>query len=38
MWKIERMTKDNRALEQSNVELRKAVADTKTENLEVGFV
>lgn len=34
-WKIERLTKENRALELQNTELRKQVQDVKTENLEV---
>ncbi|KAG2499296.1 hypothetical protein HYH03_002874 [Edaphochlamys debaryana] len=34
-WKIERLTKDNRALELANTELRKELAEVKGENLEV---
>ncbi|KAG2443036.1 hypothetical protein HYH02_009451 [Chlamydomonas schloesseri] len=34
-WKIERLTKDNRALEVANTELRKELQDVKSENLEV---
>lgn len=34
-WKIERVTKENRALELQNVELRKQAADVRAENLEV---
>jgi hypothetical protein len=34
-WKIERLIKDNRALELANTELRKELGDVKTENLEV---
>jgi centrosomal protein CEP290 len=34
-WKIERVTKENRALELQNVELRKQSADVRAENLEV---
>lgn len=34
-WKIERLTKDNRALEVANTELRKELQDVKGENLEV---
>lgn len=34
-WKIERVTKENRALELQNVELRKRSADVRAENLEV---
>ncbi len=34
-WKIERMIKENRALELQNVELRKQAQDVKSENLEV---
>ncbi len=35
-WKIERLTKDNRALELANTELRKELQDVKQENLEAG--
>ncbi|GFH21646.1 uncharacterized protein HaLaN_18998, partial [Haematococcus lacustris] len=34
-WKIERLAKENRALEVANTELRKTVQEVKTENLEV---
>ncbi|GIL72907.1 hypothetical protein Vretifemale_3051 [Volvox reticuliferus] len=34
-WKIERLTKDNRALEVANTELRKDLQTVKEENLEV---
>jgi len=34
-WKVERVTKENRALELQNVELRKQAADVRAENLEV---
>jgi centrosomal protein CEP290 len=35
-WKIERLTKDNRALEASNCELRVQLEALKEENLQVG--
>jgi hypothetical protein len=35
-WKIERLTKDNRALEASNCELRAQLEALKEENLQVG--
>lgn len=34
-WKIERLTKDNRALEASNCELRAQLEALKEENLQV---
>lgn len=34
-WKIERLTKDNRALEASNCELRMQLDAVKEENLQV---
>ena len=34
-WKIERMVRDNRALELQNTELRNQLQEVKTENLEV---
>ena len=34
-WKIERMARDNRALELQNTELRSQLHEVKTENLEV---
>lgn len=34
-WKIERLAKDNRALEAANVELRSQVETTRDENLQV---
>lgn len=34
-WKIDKLTKENRALELANTELRKQVQDVKSENLEV---
>jgi hypothetical protein len=34
-WKIERLTKDNRALEASNCELRAQLETVKEENLQV---
>lgn len=34
-WKIDRLTKDNRALEAANMELRAKVAEVKAENLQV---
>lgn len=34
-WKIERLTKDNRALEASNCELRSQLDAIKEENLQV---
>ena len=34
-WKIERMVRDNRALELQNTELRNQLLEVKTENLEV---
>lgn len=37
-WKIERLTKDNRALEASNCELRSQVDTIKEENLQVGLL
>jgi hypothetical protein len=36
-WKIERLTKDNRALEASNCELRAQLETVKEENLQVGL-
>lgn len=35
-WKIERLTKDNRALEASNCELRSQLDAIREENLQVG--
>lgn len=35
-WKIDRLTKDNRALEAANVELRSKLEELKDENLQVG--
>jgi hypothetical protein len=35
-WKIERLTKDNRALEAANVELRARLDELRDENLQVG--
>lgn len=37
-WKIERLTKDNRALEASNCELRAQLEALKEENLQVRLV
>jgi len=34
-WKVERVTKENHALELQNVELRKQAADVRAENIEV---
>ena len=34
-WKIERIARDNRALELQNTELRSQLQEVKTENLEV---
>ena len=34
-WKIERLTKDNRALAAANTELRSKIDDVKEENLQV---
>jgi hypothetical protein len=35
-WKIERLTRDNRALEAANVELRARLDELRGENLQVG--
>jgi hypothetical protein len=35
-WKIERLTKDNRALEAANMELRARLDELRDENLQVG--
>jgi hypothetical protein len=35
-WKIDRLTRDNRALEATNCELRRRMEETRAENLQVG--